>query len=144
MYTGIHRNRNGVGIVISREFIDNVVEVCRKRDRIILIRLVVGTDIINFISVYAPQIGLDDSIKRQFWEDLDGVVQGISNGEKIFIGGDLNEHVGISMDGFESIHGGYGIGEINEIGEKILDFGLSYDLNLANTWFRNRVSPSNV
>jgi hypothetical protein len=139
-YTGINKNRNGVGIVMSREFIDNVVEVRRKGDRILLIKLVLGTNIINIISVYAPQVGLDDSIKRQFWEDLDGVVQGISYGERLFIGGDLNGHVGISRDGFESIHGGYGIGERNESGERILDFGLSYDMILANTWFRKRES----
>jgi len=38
------------------------------------IKVVVGLEIINVISVYAPQIGLTEDIKKQFWEDLDMVI----------------------------------------------------------------------
>ena len=37
-------------------------------------------------------------------------MQGISVEEKIFIGDDFNGHVGASLGGFESVHGGYGLG----------------------------------
>ena len=60
--------------------------------------------------------------------------------EKLFIGGDLNGHVETSRDGFDNVHGGFGFGERNESGNLFLDFALSYDLILANTWFRKRVS----
>ena len=33
--------------------------------------------------------------------------------EVIFVGGDLNGHVGQDVDGFESVHGGNGSGERN-------------------------------
>ena len=49
-------------------------------------------------------------------------------------------HVGTSRYGFDSVHGGFDFGERNEPGKSILDFALSYDLILANTWFRKRVS----
>jgi len=65
---------------------------------------------------------------------------GILIREKNFIGGDLNGHVGTSHYGFDSVHGGFGFRERNEPGNSILDFALSYDLILANTWFRKRVS----
>ena len=73
----VHRNnsgRNGVGILIDRSLKDGVVEVRRQGDRIILIWLVVGDSALNVISAYAPQVGLSHSTKRQFWEDLDGMV----------------------------------------------------------------------
>jgi len=60
-------------------------------------------------------------------------VQGIPIREKLFIGGDLNGHVGLSRYGFDSVHGGFGFGERNEPGNLILDFALSYDLILTNT-----------
>ena len=41
------------------------------------IKLVVGSGILNVVSVYAPQIGLSEEIKRLFWEELDKVVQSI-------------------------------------------------------------------
>lgn len=48
---------------------------------------------INILSAYVPQVGSEDFLKEKFWEDLESVVQGIPQEEKLFIGGDLNEHV---------------------------------------------------
>ena len=40
-----------------------------------------------------------------FWEDLDRLVRDIASSE-LFIGGDLNGHVGTSSAGFEAVYGG--------------------------------------
>ena len=63
-------------------------------------------------------------------------MQDIPNREKLFIDGDLNGHVGTSRYGFDSVHEGFGFGERNESDNSKLDFALSYDLILANTWFK--------
>ena len=47
----------------------------------------------NIISAYASQVGLSESEKRKFWEDLDDLVRAVPTNEKLFIG-DLNGHVG--------------------------------------------------
>ena len=52
-----------------------------------------------------PQVGHDESAKQLFWEDLDHLVRVVPSSEKLFIGGDLNGHVGISSAGFEAVHG---------------------------------------
>ncbi|KAL6536568.1 hypothetical protein OROGR_013140 [Orobanche gracilis] len=109
-------------------------------DRIMSIKLVIGDEFLTIISAYAPQVGLDASIKHEFWEDLEEVVERIPMGEKLIIGGDLNGHVGVSRDGFESVHGGFGFGDMNEAGNCILDFALAYDLGIMNTWFEKRDS----
>jgi len=67
-------------------------------------------------------------------------VQSIPIKEKLFIGDDLNEHVGTNRYGFDSVHGGFSFEKRNELGNSILDFALSYNLILANTWFRKRES----
>jgi hypothetical protein len=102
----------------------------------------VGDLVFNVISAYAPQIGLNKSIKRQFWEQLDVLVSSEPISEKLFIGGDLNGHVG-SRVGFDGVHGGFGYGSRNQEGEGILNFVLAYDLFVVNTLFRKRASPSN-
>ena len=66
------------------------MEIRRKGDRILLIKFILDRGIFNVISIHAPQVGLDKSSKRQYWEDLDEIVQGIPSREKLFIGGDLN------------------------------------------------------
>ncbi|XP_070039598.1 uncharacterized protein [Nicotiana tomentosiformis] len=43
------------------------------------IKLVTGGLTVNVISAYTPQTGLDEEVKRHFWEDLDEVVFGDRN-----------------------------------------------------------------
>ena len=95
-------------------------------------------NIVNIISAYAPQVGLDDLTKEQFWEQLDDVVQGIPVGERLFIGGDFNGHVGGHKQGYEKVHGGFGFGDLNEGGRRILDFAVAFDLIVGNTLYKKR------
>ena len=78
--------------------------------------MVVGDSALNVISAYAPQVGLSESTKRQFWEDLDSMVSTVPISEKLFIGGDLNGHVGATNVGFEQVHGGFGYGSKSQEG----------------------------
>ncbi|KAL5137686.1 Craniofacial development protein 2 [Glycine soja] len=119
-YTGKIRSKNGVGIIVDKEWKKDVVDVRRVGDRIIVLKLVVGQDTFNVISGYAPQVGLAEHFKVKFWEDLEGVLQDILQGEKVFLGGDLNGHVGSVARGFEGVHGGFGLGEMN--GEDLSSF----------------------
>ena len=91
-YSGVKRTTNGVAILVKSNFVEQVVEVGRKSDRIISIKLVVGSEILNVVSVYAPQIGLSEEIKRLFWEDLDEVVQSNPQNKGRLIRGDFNGH----------------------------------------------------
>jgi len=73
-YLGGSRARNGVGILVQKELIDRVVEVRRKSDRIMCIKLMLGAEVLNVICVYAPQMGLSDDIKKVFWDELEEVM----------------------------------------------------------------------
>jgi hypothetical protein len=85
-YTDTTANKNGVGIVLDKSLKDGVVHIKRQGDRIILVKLLVGDLVFNVISAYAPQIGLNESIKGQFWEQLDSLVSSVPISEKLFIG----------------------------------------------------------
>jgi hypothetical protein len=132
--------KNRVGIMLDKSLKDGVVDIKRQGDMIILVKLFVGDLVFNVISVYAPQIGLNESIKIQFWEQLDALVSSMPISEKLFIGGNLNGHVGFTRVGFDGVHGGFGYGSRNKKREGILNFALVYDLFVANTLFRKRVS----
>ena len=139
-YTGTVANRNGVGVLIDKSLKNSVVGVRRQGNRIILVKLVIGDMVLNVISAYAPQVGFDESAKRQFWEDLDGLIRVVPSSEKLFIGEDLNGHVGTTSVGFEAVHGGFGYGSRNQEGEEVLDFAVAFDLMIANTFFRKKES----
>ncbi|KAG5605567.1 hypothetical protein H5410_027059 [Solanum commersonii] len=82
-----------------------------------MVKLVIGGCALSVISAYAPQVGLDEEAKKLFYEDLDEVVRGIPNTERIVIGGDFNGHIGATSNGFDDVHGGFGFGERNGEGE---------------------------
>jgi hypothetical protein len=50
--------------VLERSLNDGVVGIKRQRDMIIIVKLLVGDLVFNVISAYAPQIGLNESVKR--------------------------------------------------------------------------------
>ena len=85
------------------------------------------------INAYIPQVGLDEHTKRQFWGNLDVLMQEILGGEKLIASGDFNGHACKDRNGYERVHSGYGFGDLNEAGVSILDFTIVYDLIVANT-----------
>jgi hypothetical protein len=139
-YTGTTTNKNRVGIVLDKSLKNGVVDIKHQGDMTILVKLLVGDLIFNVTSVYAPQIGLNESIKRQFWEQLDALVSSVTISEKLFIVGDLNGHVGSTRVGFDGVHVGFRYGSRNQEGKGILNFALAYDLFVTNTLFRKRAS----
>jgi exonuclease III len=98
-YTGNEQSRNCVGILIDKSLKNGVVTVRRQGDKIIMIKLVFGDLVLNVINAYAPQVGLSDDVKRRFWKDLEDMVREVPSSEKLFIGGDLNGHVGTVRGG---------------------------------------------
>jgi len=48
-YTSRDRNRNGVGVIIDKQLLEDVVEVRRKGDRILLVKLNLGGEILMLL-----------------------------------------------------------------------------------------------
>jgi hypothetical protein len=76
-YTGTTSTKNVVGIVLDKSLKDGVVDIKRLGDMVILVKLLVGDLVFNVISAYAPQIDLNESVKRQLCEELDTLVSSV-------------------------------------------------------------------
>ena len=48
---------------------------------------------------------------------------------------DFYGHIGRHIDGFDGVHGGYGVGQKNLEGRMLLEFCLEKELCASNTWF---------
>ena len=136
IWKGCEQGTSGVGVLIAERWIDDVIEVRRVSERIIVIRFRLGKSVVNLISVYAPQVGRPREEKEEFLALLGKVLYGISDTEGLVVCGDLNGHVGAKCDGFEGVHGGNGFGVRNVEGEMLLEFADAMDLVVANTWFQ--------
>ncbi|PWZ33919.1 hypothetical protein Zm00014a_015628 [Zea mays] len=95
-YSGSVVDKNGLGILIDKSLKDKVVDVKRQGDMIILVKLVWGCSLEHYKCI-CPQVGLRESEKKQY-----------PTNEKLFIGGDLNGHVGSTNVGYELARGGFG------------------------------------
>ncbi|KAG5599850.1 hypothetical protein H5410_031220 [Solanum commersonii] len=80
----------------------------------------------------------DGEAKKLFYENLDEVVRGIPNTEKIVIGGDFNGHIGATSSGFDDVHEGFGFGERNGGGISLLEFAKAFELVIANSCFSKK------
>ena len=69
-------------------------------------KLGIGKQIGNIVSAYVPQVGLSAKERDDFWDNFIIVLAGIPKQESIFIGSDINGHVGRDADGYDGVHGG--------------------------------------
>lgn len=130
--------RNGIGIILSEDLKSRVVEVNRKSDRILWIRMALEEFDLNVFSVYAPQSGCDEEEKDYFWSSLQEEFEKVQEEERCVIGGDLNGHVGRGFNVISRIHGGMCYGDRNEDGERVIDYAISNDMAISNTMFTKR------
>ena len=136
-YNGADGRTNGIGIVLRKELDESVLEVNRVSDRLMAMKLEVKGSILNIVGAYAPQVNNSMEEKNNFWEDLDGLIESVSN-ESIALGADLNGHVGEGNIKDEEIMGRYGAGTRNKEGSMVVDFGKRMDLAIVNTYFKKK------
>ena len=95
-------------------------------------------EVIKVICAYAPQVGRLECERDQSYNDMSSE-WGLQNPSEVVLGmRDFNGHVGIRIDGFEGVHGGYGIGKKNVEGKRLLEFCDEKQLCVANTWFEKK------
>ena len=70
-FFGTSNNRHGVAVILEGEWHDKISQVDRISDRITNVKLAYGTNILNVISAYAPQVGCPHEEKSQFYEHLE-------------------------------------------------------------------------
>lgn len=124
---------NGVGIAVASTLVSKVTEVKRASDRLMFISLIIGQTIFTVVSAYAPQTGRTEGEKDDFYFKLDALLMGK---DALVLGGDLNGQVGKRTAGFDTVHGGFGFGEQNEDGVRVLDLAMAHNLRVVNTWFK--------
>ena len=111
-----------------------MAEVDGYSDSIMGVKLTLGKELWNVISVYAPQIGREDmGGERSFVEELEDMIRKIPGNETI-IGGDFNAHLGEWNRDYRQ----HGYGNSNGEGEQWLEMMEVNKLCAINTCFKKR------
>ena len=137
-YNGADGRKNGIKIMVREELAESVLKLKRVSDRLMAMKLKEKGSILNIVSAYVPQVNNSMEEKKDFWEDLYGLIESVSKEEKIALGADLNGHVGEENIGDEEIMGRYGAGTRNKERLMVVDFGKRMDLTIVNTYFKKK------
>ena len=82
-WIGSENGNGGVGILLNEKCVEKIYYICRISDQLILIKLAIENNIITVLSYYAPQVGLDNTIKDAFYDLLNGAVNKVSAAETL-------------------------------------------------------------
>ena len=130
--------KNGIDIILKEDYAKSVVEVKRKSDKMMSVKMEIEGVMVNVISAYAPQVGRELNEKEAFWNDLDEMVKSVHKGKRVLIGADLNGHVDEGNRGDEEVMSRHGFKERNLEGQIIVDFAKRMQLTVLNTYFRKK------
>ena len=121
-WSGNSSGIGGVRILVKEELCEKVVDVRRKCDRVMVIVLACGEQVIRVISAHGPQAERPIEVKHRFYDELAAEYELRNPSEVVFGLVDFNERVGEEIEGFEGVHGGIGIGKRNAKGRMLLEF----------------------
>ena len=91
-------------------------------------------------SDYAPDAGLDDSVKDLFFGNLQCTTTKISVSEILFVCGNFNGQSRKNVDGYKGVPGGREFGRYNLENQRILEFAVPHNLVVSNSLFTKRES----
>ncbi|XP_047484149.1 uncharacterized protein LOC125035880 [Penaeus chinensis] len=100
-----------------------------RSDQVMNVKLCLGK-IINVGCAYAPQVGCGEGEQAAFWVQVDLKLSAAPAGEKLILGGE--------REVVERVRVGWGVGERNGEGERVLDVAMAFDLAICNTIFKKR------
>ena len=77
-------------------------------------------------------------IKDDFYNQLDSLLGLVPKNEHIILLGDFNARVGADYSAWPSCLGRFGIGKMNENGQRLLELCSYHDLCITNTFFQTK------
>ena len=137
-WSGRRESRNGVGIMVREELVEDVIEVIKIDLRLMKIKIVWGRRIAQIFSVNVPQQGRPDVEKQEFMEKLSDCIQEVSRSDIVMVAGDMNSHVGKRLDGFDDVMECFGLGERNQEEEEMLRLCQDHNMKVINTYLKKR------
>ena len=90
----------------------------------------------RIVCAYAPQCGRSMSEKKKFYDEMARGCEMENANELLNCLDYFNGHIGKEFDGFEGVHGGFGIGKRNLEERLLLEFCVEKDLCVGNSWFK--------
>ncbi|XP_067910435.1 craniofacial development protein 2-like [Heterodontus francisci] len=130
--------QHGVGFAIRNSLLSMIEPPSNGSERILSIRLFTASGLVHLLSIYAPTLCSPHEDKDQSYEELHNIISSIPNTEHLFLLGDFNARVGADHDSWLSCLGRFGIGRMNENGQRLLELCTYHNLCITNSFFHTK------
>ena len=107
-------------------------------ERILTLRLNTTRGPATIVSVYAPTLAASPEEKDMFYGNLSASIRDIPNSEQLFLLGDFNARVGADHNSWPLNLGSFGVGTMNENGQRLLEFCTCHNLVVTNSFFKTK------
>ena len=124
------KRQHGVGLAVKNSLCNKLEGPYVISDRIMIARFSLEKGHAKIIFAYAPTLIAQPEVKDLFYAALAQVVESVPKSEKLILLGDFNVRVGNDRESWPVTIGAFGIGKINDTGQRLLDLCLC----VANTY----------
>ena len=132
-------HRQGVAIMMTKELSQCMQGYDLVNERIMSIQLNTRTGPLFLFQVYAPDSSYNDDSKEEFFLLLQQKIDSLPRNSRYVVLGDFNSKVGRQTgDMWVGICGVYGVGQMNEEGERLLNFCATNKLSIMNTMYKQK------
>ena len=132
-----HRE-HGVGFAVRNTLLKMIQPPSNGSARLLTLRLNTSEGPITLVSTYAPTLSATPEVKDEFYESLAATIRGVPSQEQLVILGDFNARVGADHDSWPSCLGPFGVGKVNENGQRLLEFCAYHHLCITNSFFQTK------
>jgi len=126
--------RNGGASMVNKRVLHAVLRCNLKDERMIPVRFQGKPFNITVIQAFAPMRNAEEAEVEWYCEDLQDLLELISKKDVLFIKGDWNVKVGSQE--ILGVTGKFGLGILNEAGQRLIEFFQENTLVIANTLFK--------
>ncbi|XP_063590147.1 uncharacterized protein LOC134767028 [Penaeus indicus] len=128
-----------VGFAVSNQLIKDCDTPIGVSERIMTLTLRRSSIPVHIICIYAPTLPSEDIVKDQFYNRLADVLDKFPRNECLVLLGDFNARVGSDHATWPDTIGHYGVGKINENGQRVLELCSQQQLCITNIWFKQKL-----
>ncbi|XP_063615788.1 craniofacial development protein 2-like [Penaeus indicus] len=129
---------HGVRFAVKNSLLSTVEPPSSGTARILSLRLSTFSGPVNILSIYVPTLCSSAEIKDQFYEEVDTIIRDIPATEQLYLLGNFNARVNSDRDSWPCYITQFGIGKMNENGQRLLELCSYHDLCITNTFFATK------
>ena len=129
---------HGVSFTIKNNLLGSIIPPSEGTERLLKLQLQTSAGLVSLISAYAPTLTSASELKDRFHGDRSATMSNVPPQEPLFIFSDFNARVGADHSSWPTWLDHFGIGNMNENGQRLLELCCHDSLSITNTFFKTK------